>query len=173
MLYPLQEQQRLLLGKGTLTLWDWQCSAPSGRKHRGQFWRDLSSKRLCVLTPQWQILAQETLLRQHQKIKQIQYSPGLNNSGGNTGASRLHLCVGGNAALLFPLPPVSISSTHKSQPPVAHSWHSHLLQQIILDSVSNNLFLCASKSHMLLKYLLCKQVQNNFPGKQGAEQVHP
>lgn len=34
-----------------------------------------------------------------------------------------------------------------------------------------NLSLCAFKSHMPLKYLLCKQV--SFPGKQGEEQVHP
>lgn len=57
-----------------------------------------------------------------------------------TRAWHLHPCVEGNAALLCPLPPVSISSTHKSQPPVARSWHSHLLQQIILDCVSIYLY---------------------------------
>ena len=81
---------------------------------------------------------------------------------GRKGARHLHLRVGGNADLLFPPPPVPVSSTHRSQPPVAHSWYFYSVQQIILDSASNYLLLCASKSHRLLKHLLGKQ--GSFPG---------
>lgn len=63
-----------------------------------------------------------------------------------------------------PSPPPPIS------PQVVHSLYSHLHQQINQHSVSNNLFLCAFKSLMLPKYLLCTQV--HFLGKQGEEQVH-
>lgn len=64
-----KSNKRLPLWKGTLTLWDWQYR--QGENTEGSS-GEISAGSICVLTPQRWILAQETLLRQNQKIKQTE-----------------------------------------------------------------------------------------------------